>query len=109
MHSGIQPPNGTQTTKQGLVPYLIKQCYEQFFLSAQVDQLDNIRYMYANVKVKMSEYFFPDYLTIQNETIQIQVCFFISIFMHFYGRLYNVFSPVGEANITKTAIIFIYM
>lgn len=87
MHSGIQPPNGTQTTKQGLVPYLIKQCYEQFFLSAQVDQLDNIRYMYANVKVKMSEYFFPDYLTIQNETIQIQVCFFISIFMHFYGRL----------------------
>lgn len=42
------------------------------FSSAQVDQLDNIRYMYANVKVKMSEYFFPDYLTIQNETIQIQ-------------------------------------
>lgn len=45
------------------------------FSSAQVDQLDNIRYMYANVKVKMSEYFFPDYLTIQNETIQTQVFF----------------------------------
>lgn len=57
------------------------------FSSAQVDQLDNIRYMYANVKVKMSEYFFPDYLTIQNETIQIQVFFQISIFMPFYGRL----------------------
>lgn len=57
------------------------------FLSGQVDQLDNIRYMYANVKVKMSEYFFPDYLTIQNEIIQIQVVFLISIFMPFYGRL----------------------
>lgn len=57
------------------------------FSSAQVDQLDNIRYMYANVKVKMSEYFFPDYLTIQIETIQIQGFFKISIFMPFYGRL----------------------
>lgn len=108
MHSGIQPPNGTQTTKQGLVPYLIKQCYEQFFLSAQVDQLDNIRYMYANVKVKMSEYFFPDYLTIQNETIQIQV-FFLFLYSCIFMADFNAFSPVREANITKTAIIFIYM
>lgn len=77
------------------------------FSSAQVDQLDNIRYMYANVKVQMSEHFFRIVLLFKMK--QYKFRFFLFLYSCIFMADFNAFSPVREANITKTAIIFIYM